>query len=140
MKQLFFNIIKNDIYNLCYSLHIKYNIDLDILLETYTPNISFNKPVKKPVKKIIKVNSFKQCKARCWGGKHTVKYNPITKKWTYGTQCMRNSINNSDYCLTHHKLSLKKNGLPHGRFNENVPHDHYLKYKQKIEKYFNIKY
>ena len=136
MKQLFFNIIKNDIYNLCYSLHIKYNIDLDILLETYTPNISFNKPVKKT----IKVNSFKQCKARCWGGKHSVKYNPITKKWTYGTQCMRNSINNSDYCLTHHKLSLKKNGLPHGRFNENVPHDHYLKYKQKIEKYFNIKY
>ena len=135
MKQLFFNAIKNDIYNLCYSLHIKYNIDLDLLLKTYIPNISFNKP-----KKInIKIKRFKQCKARCWGGTHTVKYNPITKKWSYGTQCTRNSIKNSHYCLTHYKLSLKKKGLPHGNFHQNVPHPHYIKYKQKIEKYFHIK-
>ena len=139
MKQLFFNIIKNDIYNLCYSLHIKYNIDLDILLKTYIPNISLNKPVKKIIK-VKRFKRFKRCKARCWGGKHSVKYNPITKKWSFGTQCMRNSINNSHYCLTHHKLSLKKNGLKHGIFNQDVPHDHYLKYKQKIENYFNIKH
>ena len=86
-----------------------------------------------------KRHNYKQCKARCWGGKKYVKYNPIKKKWTYGFQCTRNSMPNSDFCLTHHKLSLKTNGLPHGLFNQKVPHYHYYKYKKKIETRFKIK-
>ena len=34
------------------------------------------------------------------GGKHSVKYNPITKKWTYGTRCKR-TIYHDKFCKTH---------------------------------------
>lgn len=126
--------INQDIYNLLYSLHITYNIDLYLLLNTYMPNIIF-----KNKKKITLQKSNNQCKARCWGGKKFVKYNPLTKKWTYGFQCKRKTIQNKQYCLTHYKLSLRTHKLPHGDFDSKVPHIHYNKYKQKIEKKFNIK-
>lgn len=137
MKSLFQNIIYNDIYNLLLSLHLLYNIDLELLTKIYMPNIIFNDP---PNTKIIHRKKFSQCTARCWGGKKYVKYNPITKQWTYGYQCTRNSIHNSPFCLTHNNIFLKKNHLPHGIFNHSVPHSHYDKYKKKIEKKFNITY
>jgi len=136
MINLFKKSINQDIYNLLYSLHVTYNIDLYLLLNTYIPNIQFKKTIKKQI--IKKTN--KQCTARCWGGKQFVKYNPLTKKWTYGYRCKRYSIINSQYCLTHHKLSLKSTHLPHGTYNSSVPHIHYLKYQKKIESQFNIKY
>ena len=37
-------------------------------------------------------------------------------------------------CRIHYKQFITTRGLKHGRFNEDPPHDHYLKYKIKIEK------
>ena len=134
MNHLFKKSINQDIYNLIYSLHKTYNIDLYLLLNTYMPNIHFKKTIKKyPIQK-----TNKQCNARCWGGKQFVKYNPLTKKWTYGFRCKKYSIVNSQYCHAHHKLSLKTTHLPHGKYNDNVPHNHYFKYQTKIETKFNI--
>ena len=153
------SIITQDIYNLIYSLNHLYNINnLQYLLNRYLPNISIqNKTKTKTKTKFIVNNKQKQkhkqkykhkhsiphpnfrCKARCWGGKDSVKYNPITKKWTYGTLCSKKKIHNSDYCKTHHKQSLTSYGLTNGNFHEPPPHPHYEKYKNIIKQKFNIK-
>ena len=138
-------IIKEDIKNLVYSLANSYNTQysLDFLYDRYIPNIIIkcDKPKKKRIVTFKKSNTIpsydNRCMARCWGGKHTVKYNPITKKWTYGLQCSRTK-SHGHYCLTHYKQSKLSKGLTHGNFNQEPPHPHYLKYKNKIEYYFKI--
>tara|TARA_Y100000022_G_C13059245_1_gene288075 strand:- start:184 stop:633 length:450 start_codon:yes stop_codon:yes gene_type:complete len=140
-------IIKEDISNLLYSLNFIYDINnLDLLKTRYMPNISVQKKPKKRKKYNVKkkTKTFKipdsnmRCKARCWGGKESVKYNPITKKWTYGTLCKKHRIKNSNYCKTHHKQSLTNYGLTNGDFDSEPPHPHYEKYKHDIIKKFNI--
>jgi hypothetical protein len=142
------NVISEDIINLIKFLHNKYNskYSLEFLLNRYTPKISIEKNSTKPKKKIIKFkkknyipHNINRCKARCWGGEESVKYNPISKKWSYGTQCSRHK-SNGDYCLTHYKQSVSSYGLHQGNINEEPPHPHYLKYKNKIEIKFVIKY
>lgn len=139
------DIIKQDIFRLLFSIHYKFNIPLNELLKKYIPEISIEK--KKP--KRTRFNNKKkprykftknyQCRARCWGGKESVKYNVKTKTWTYGYQCSHQKFGLYDYCKLHLK-QFKKNGYPdHGNFDEVPPHLHYYKYKKKIEKRFKIK-
>lgn len=139
-------IIKNDLHNLCLSL-IKYNktLSIDFLKERYYPTILLkNKQIKKRKKYKTKINqiitSNNRCTARCWGGnKNNVKYNPIQKKWYYGTRCSRMK-RQSSYCLMHYKQSKASRGLPHGDYFKDPPHPHFYKYKRKIENRFNIRY
>ena len=143
------NIISEDINNLITFLYFKYNskYSLEFLLKRYNPNISIEKKSAKPTKKKLikfkKKNSIpkneNRCNARCWGGLETVKYDPINKKWSYGKQCVRHK-SHGDYCLTHYKQSISSYGVHQGNIDEEPPHPHYLKYKNKIEKKFNIKY
>lgn len=136
-------IINNDIEKLIEVLHsyCSKDINIDQLRERYMPNIhsdkkKINKKKKFIVQKKLKnsintIKSKKQCTARCWGGPSSVKYNPHTQKWIYGTRCKRKAIN-SKYCTIHNRLSLRSSGLPHGHYNHDPPHNHYLKYQQKI--------
>ena len=149
------DIISEDINTLINFLYIKYNskYSLEFLLNRYTPNISIEKKSvekkkKNKKKKIIKFNkkipkkyphNKNRCNARCWGGLETVKYDPINKKWSYGKQCSRYK-SKGRYCLTHYKQSISSYGLHQGNIDEDPPHPHYLKYKNKIETQFNIKY
>lgn len=150
LKQSINDIISQDIYNLIVSLNHLYNINnLQLLLNRYLPNITINtkqKHIKKHTTKNRKKHSFHKlphsnlrCSARCWGGKHSVKYNPITKKWTYGTMCKKTKLHNSKYCKIHTKQSLTSYGLTNGDFFESPPHPHYNKYKNIIKHRFNIK-
>ena len=142
-------VIIQDITNLVKSLFYTYNSELELndLLKRYIPNISIekktekikkNKKIKFKKKNYIPHNSHR-CIARCWGGQSSVLYNPMTKKWTYGRQCSRYKSNGA-YCLTHYKQSISSLGLTHGIFTEHPPHPHYLKYKNKIELKYNLKY
>jgi hypothetical protein len=143
------DIIAEDINNLITYLYFQYDskYSLEFLLKRYTPNISIEKnSVESKKKKIIKFkkkNSIpsneNRCKARCWGGLESVKYDPINKKWYYGKQCVRHK-SHREYCLTHYKQSISSYGLHQGNIDEEPPHPHYLKYKNKIESKFNIKY
>jgi len=141
------HIIHTDIYNLIYSLNHIYNINnLQLLLNRYIPNININttSPIiikKKKYKKSYSYipNQSHRCKARCWGGKKSVKYNPINKKWSYGTQCKRYKLHNSMFCKTHHNISLSSYGLTHGTITQQPPHPHYNKYKLLIINKYNIK-
>ena len=150
IQQSINSIIKEDIYNLLYSLNYIYKINnLELLLKRYIPNITIEKtPIKKKKRKYTLTKKKKshsipsynnRCKARCWGGKQSIKYNPITKKWTYGTLCKKQKINGSNYCKIHHKQSLTSYGLTNGDFDSTPPHPHYNKYKNEIIKRFNIK-
>ena len=142
-------IIIQDINNLVKSLYDTYNskFELNNLLKRYIHNISIEKNYEKTHKK--KKIKFKKknyiphishrCIARCWGGPSSVIYNPINKKWTYGRQCSRYKSKGA-YCLTHYKQSISSLGLTHGIFTEPPPHPHYLKYKNKIELKYNLKY
>lgn len=150
------NIIINDITLLINHLYNNYNskFDLDFLYKRYIPNISIEKKNEKSENKSNKYNSNKynksnkqkkyipvkcnRCIARCWGGEKSVKYNIITKKWTYGTQCSRYKFREK-YCLTHYKQSISNYGCTHGIFSEDPPHPHYNKYKYKIETLFKLK-
>lgn len=144
-------VIIQDINNLVESLYYTYNskFELNDLLKRYIPNISIEKKSEKiKNKKKIKCKKKKKnyiphisnrCIARCWGGQSSVLYNPITKKWTYGRQCSRYK-SKGKYCLTHYKQSISSLGLTHGIFTDPPPHPHYLKYKNKIELKFNLKY
>jgi hypothetical protein len=128
--------INQDIYNLIYSLNHLYNINqLEYLLKRYSPNINFNENKNNNYNKNKKKY---RCIARCWGGKISVKYNPITKKWTYGTQCKKYTIDSSQFCKIHYKQTLRTYGLTHGTIYSNPPHPHYNKYKIHIQKKFNI--
>ena len=142
------DIIIEDIKNMINSLKNNYNCkyNLEFLYERYIPNISIEKKSVKTIKKRIKLKkknnipeSQYRCIARCWGGEKSVSYNPITKKWSFGYQCTRYKSNNR-FCLTHYKQYKSSRGLTHGIYSEPPPHPHYLKYKQKIELKFNIKY
>ena len=135
--------IYQDIYNLLYSLHKIYQIDLKTLLYRYMPNISIeNKVIKKPRKNKKKTKhrvapQSQRCMGRCWGcwtKDKAVSYDEESKTWIYGTQCPRQKLIDSDYCGTHHKQSLRPNGLSHGRFDQPPPHMHYLKFKKLISK------
>jgi hypothetical protein len=151
LNQSIEHTIKLDIYNLLYSLNYIYNInDLQLLTNRYLPNITTNNNnnntntntnnnTNNNNNNTYYKNIKYRCNARCWGGKHTVKYNPITKKWYYGTRCTRYTNNNNQLCKTHHKLSLTSFGLPHGTFDSIPPHPHYNKYKISIQRKFNIK-
>jgi hypothetical protein len=150
------NIIIDDIKLLIKYLYNNYNskYDLDFLYKRYVPNISIEKKNEISENKLNKSNKsnkfikFKKrnyipskcnrCIARCWGGEKSVKYNIITKKWTYGTQCSRYKFR-ENYCLTHYKQSISNYGCTHGIFSEEPPHPHYNKYKIKIENVFKLK-
>ena len=142
------NAINKDIINLITSLQNFSNsdIDLEVLKKRYIPNIINSLPKKrklpqnKNLKKFkikIKNKTKKRCTARCWGGPSSVKYNPVTKKWYYGTQCKKNGVKNN-YCLMHYKQTLRSYGLSHGDIKSQPPHQHYLKYKKKIIERFNL--
>jgi hypothetical protein len=135
--------INQDIDTLITCLHTfsNNNIDLKTLKERYKPNIITHNPKKKTnkFKSKFKLKQKERCMARCWGGKSSVKYNPLTKKWIYGTQCKKYSVKNN-YCLMHYKQTLRSYGISHGDIRSPPPHLHYLKYKQKIIETFGIKH
>jgi hypothetical protein len=74
-----------------------------------------------------------RCMARCWGGSEFVKYDKHTKKWSYGYQCHRTKLNDTNYCGIHLREIINNKHLTHGRIDSSVPHPHYNKYKMKIE-------
>lgn len=135
--------IYKDIHNLLYILHNEYQIDIETLIYRYMPNISLEKKIEKQTRKNKKKTKHSvapndiRCMARCWGcwtKNKAVIYNEQNKRWTYGTQCPRKRNEHSDYCGTHYKQSLRPNGLSHGRFDKDPPHQHYLKFKKLIVK------
>ena len=136
-------IIKQDILSLLKFISIKFNIPINLLLERYIPKLKIYKRIKRNRNNIRKP-SFKfpnkyRCLARCWGGKDSVKYIVKDNTWVYGSRCKRRKYGLTNYCQTHLK-QVKINGFPkHGDFNTPPPHNHYLKYKNKIEKNLNIK-
>jgi hypothetical protein len=134
-------ILKQDIFNLLQHVSIKFNLPLNLLLKRYIPTLNVYKKIKRKRTDYGKKQSFKfphkyRCIARCWGGKDSVKYIVKEKRWIYGTQCKIHKFGTTNYCLTHLK-QVKKKGIPeHGDYNKNPPHNHYLKYKNKIEQKF----
>lgn len=138
-------ILKQDIFNLLQCVSIKFNIPLNILLKRYIPNVKIYNKIKRKRTNYGKQPNFKfpnnyRCIARCWGGKKSVKYIVKDKKWIYGSQCKIHKYGLTNYCLTHLK-QVKKKGIPdHGDFDKPVPHNHYLKYQNKIENKFKITY
>ena len=145
-------VIKNDIQNMIFSLHTRYNKNdrytFEDLLKRYLPDIKISNVKKKnrikvkksKYKKQVIPNKIHRCMARCWGGEKSVRYNPITKKWSYGIQCSKYKIPNSNFCKIHHNKHNSVNKLTHGVYNMPPPHPHYNKYKLKIEKRYKIKY
>ena len=137
-------ILQEDILILLKHISIKFNIDINLLLERYIPNIKLYKKIKIKRLNYIRKPLFKfpnkyRCMARCWGYKESVKYIVKDKKWIYGTQCKKRKFGLTNYCQIHLK-QVKKKGIPeHGDFNNPPPHNHYLKYKNKIEQKFKIK-
>ena len=137
-------VIINDIQNLIYSLAHSHNsnFSLPFLYNRYTPNIIIQEPNIKKKRIVLSKRSnyippsYNRCIARCWDNGHTI-YNPITKKWYYGSRCSRYK-SKVNYCITHYKQHFK-NKLIHGNYNEYPPHPHYIKYKYKIEKQFKIR-
>ena len=70
-----------------------------------------------------KVNDNCRCMARIWGSTPPVAYYcHKKKKYIYGERCTRPKKGNGDYC------GLHKKNLPHGRFGELPPHEHFEKY------------
>lgn len=137
-------VIKQDIFKLLQCISIRFNIPIDKLLKKYIPNVEYFEKPKRQRTNYGREENFKipekyTCVARCWGGKDTVKYIVKDKKWIYGTRCKIHKYGTTYYCLTHLK-QVRKNGIPdHGDFDKPVPHNHYLKYKNKIELKFSIK-
>lgn len=137
-------ILKQDIFTLLQHVSIEFNIPLDLLLKRYIPKVKVYKKIKRKRTDYGKKPAFQfpnkyRCIARCWGGKESVKYIVKDKRWVYGTQCKIHKFGTTNYCLTHLK-QVKKKGTPeHGDFDKAPPHNHYLKYKNKIEKKFKIK-
>ena len=73
-----------------------------------------------------------RCVARCWGGKNHVIYNSNNNTWSYGYRCKKNKTKSTDYCGIHLN-EINKGYLTHGKWDGPVPHQHYNKYKFKIE-------
>ena len=138
LKDYINHTIKSDIENLLETLdRLNRKSNIEQLKQTYMPDIDYKK--KNTNKFIItkKHPSNERCTARCWGGTNPVEYNPETKKWIFGKQCKKNSVDNG-YCTLHYKLSVRSCGLTNGDFFEDPPHKHYDKYKNKIENKLNI--
>ena len=138
------DILKQDIFNLLQAISIRFNLPLKLLLERYIPNVKIYKKIKRKRSNYGKKAPFQfpnkyRCIARCWGGKDSVKYIVKNKKWIYGTQCKIHKYGTTNYCLTHLKQVKKKGHPEHGDFDKPPPHNHYLKYQNKIEKRFQIK-
>jgi hypothetical protein len=136
-------ILRQDIFNLLQCVSIKFNIPLNILLKRYIPNIKPYKKIKRKrtdygKKQCFNIPKDYKCIARCWGGKDSVKYIVKEKKWIYGTQCKIHKYGITNYCLTHLKQVKKKGHPEHGDFDKKVHHNHYLKYKKKIELKFRL--
>ena len=98
----------------------KYKLEKMIIIETPIK-------IKKKGKKHTIAIDQNRCMARTWGGSHSVKF--IEGKWICGNQCKRNRQNETEYCGIHNNLIIKNNCLTHGRIDEEVPHDHFDKYK-----------
>ena len=70
-----------------------------------------------------KVENCNRCMARIWGSTPPVAYYcEIKKKYIYGQRCTKPKNGDSDYCKLHSK------NLPHGKFGELPPHEHFEKY------------
>ena len=61
-----------------------------------------------------------RCEGRIWANGKTIKEND---KWIFGEQCKRKHKPDEKYCGIHLR------NLGHGNFFEDVPHDHFEKYK-----------
>jgi hypothetical protein len=138
-------ILKQEIFNLLQCISSKFNIPLNILLKRYIPNVIIYNKIKRKRTNYGKQTNFKfpnnyRCNARCWGGQKSVKYIVNDKKWIYGSRCKIHKYGLTNYCLTHLKQVKKKSIPNHGDFDKPVPHNHYLKYKNKIENKFKITY
>jgi len=139
------HVITQDIQCLIESLAQSYNskFSLPFLFQRYNPNIIIQSPKKKKKRIVSSKNNnfippnYNRCIARCWD-KGNTHYNPISKKWYYGSQCSRYK-SKYNYCITHYKQYIT-NTLKHGNYYQYPPHPHYLKFKNKIEKKFKIKY
>ena len=97
---------------------------LEKLIETF--KITDIKRVGKPevvIKTRKKVENCNRCMARIWGSTPPVAYYcEVQKKYVYGERCTKPKKGTGDYCLLHTKK------LPHGRFGEPPPHEHFEKY------------
>jgi len=138
-------IIQKDIFNLLQHVSNNFDIPLNILLKRYIPTLEIYNKVKRQRTNYGKQPNYDftdnhRCIARCWGGKESVKYIVKEKKWVFGTQCKIHKYGTTNYCLTHLKQVKKKGHPEHGDFDKNVPHNHYIKYKNKIENKFSITY
>lgn len=70
-----------------------------------------------------KVENCNRCMARIWGSTPPVAYYcEIKKKYIYGQRCTKPKNGDGDYCKLHSK------NLPHGKFGELPPHEHFEKY------------
>jgi hypothetical protein len=107
----------------------KYNFDLEDLLEKYPFPYTNLKQKLIVTRKREPIIDCLRCMARSWGGRESVYFNEKTQNWNYGNQCKNSKLKNKDYCKIHQKLVISK-GLTHGRIDEDVPHCHYLKYKE----------
>ena len=111
------------------NLKIKVFTESDLEIFKIEKIIVVETPIK--IKKKRKPHSLpidgKRCMARTWGGDGTV--NCVDGKWICGYQCKRTKKEGTDYCGIHNKQIIKKKCLTHGRIDEDVPHDHYEKYK-----------
>ena len=141
LKDFINQTINNDIEHLLETLdRLNEKSNIEQLKQTYMPDIDFNKKKEKTIifkKKTKKNNHSERCTARCWGGANPVEYDHEKKKWIYGKQCKKKSVNNG-YCTIHYKHSLRTNGLTNGDFFKDPPHMHYEKYKIKLIKNLNL--
>ena len=66
-----------------------------------------------------------RCCARTWSDPPLVLYDVDSKKWILGEQCTRKQKRNG-LCGIHMR------NLPHGRINEEPPHNKFERYKKKV--------
>ncbi len=78
---------------------------------------------EKTTEKSKEISTDNRCMARIWGSTPPVAYYCREKqKYIYGERCSRPKKCDKDYCGLHLK------NLPHGRFGELPPHEHFEKY------------
>ena len=134
---MFTKTLLEDFEKLLFCLSLKYNLPYSELTKRYLPNIVLYKKEKRKRKFKVKnryvLYSKYRCEARCMNIQRPVTYDPVNKKYIYGSQCKRKKYGLFNYCLTHQK-QYEKYGTPyHGDFDKEVPHNHFLKYKKKID-------
>jgi hypothetical protein len=138
-------IIQNDIFNILKHISNNFDIPINILIKRYIPELEIYNKEKKKRLNYGKLHNYNlsnthRCIARCWGGEKSVKYIIKEKKWIFGTKCKIRKYGTTNYCQTHLKQVKKKGHPDNGDFDKDVPHNHYNKYKKKIEIKFSIKY